>query len=122
MSTDYAILMQKFNNFKAFVAQVAPNRKVIGDYENMSDSEFMLFGLGFLLPNKARLEVILAQMCEKLGIVQADHRDKLLRYLQCFCEYLEQLNAPDVLNTTIAQVACEQGITVPPVPPCATSP
>lgn len=111
MSTDYAVLMQKFNNFKVFVAQVSPNKQVIKDYENMSDSEFMLFGLGFLLPNKSKLEIILVQMCEKLGITTNEHRTKLHRYLECFCEYLEQLNNADTLNNSIKQVAAECGMT-----------
>ena len=43
--TDYQVLMQKFYNFKEFVAQVCNNKKIIEDYKNMSDSEFLLFGL-----------------------------------------------------------------------------
>ena len=56
MSTDLQILLQKFNNFKNYIKTVSTNTIVLKDYENMSDKEFLLFGLGFLIPNKNKLE------------------------------------------------------------------
>ncbi len=108
--TDYQMLLQKFNNFKTFVASVSSNAKVIKDYETMTDSEFLLFGVAFLLPNTGKLDLIVTQMMTKLGITMETDRDKLRRYLECFCEYFAQLNGQDVLQLSIANVV-QQNIT-----------
>ena len=111
MSTDYQILLQKFNNFKSFVSQVSPKREVIKDYENMSDSEFLLFGLGFLLPNKSKLQFITTQMSQKLNITGEGDIEKIHRYLECFCEYLGQMNNnEELLKSSIVDVAKEQNL------------
>ena len=113
MSTDYQLLLQKFNNFKVYIKSVSTNQEVIKDYENMTDNEFILFGLGFLVPNKAKLDMILDQICKKLNIKDKEQRDKIRRYLECFIEYLEQINNPDTLKDTILNVASEKNITIP---------
>ena len=113
MSTDFQILMQKFHNFKTFVTQIAVNKEVIKEYNNMSDNEFLLFGLGFLLPNQGKLDLIVTQMCQKIGVNQPDDTDKLRRYLLCFIEYLSQINNNELLEKTILNVATEQQITIP---------
>jgi RAB protein geranylgeranyltransferase component A len=96
--TDFQILLKKFNNFKEYVKSVAPNKAVVADYENMSDNEFMLFGLGFLVPNKEKLNMIVDQICKKLDVTNDEHREKIKRYIECFIEYLEQLNNPEILK------------------------
>ena len=114
--SDYQILMSKFYNFKSFVKDVATHKLALNDYDKMTDSEFMLFGLGFLLPNKSKLELIQVQIANKLGISNTEHLDKLMRYLECFCEYLEQLNSETNIQSTILNVAAEQNITIPSQP------
>ena len=113
MSTDYHILLQKFYNFKEFVGKVCNKPEVIKDYENMSDSEFLLFGLGFLLPNKSKMELIVAQMVTKIGVTEEEHITKIRRYLECFTEYLEQINSQEAVLNTIAQVANEKIVAKP---------
>lgn len=113
MSTDFQVLLQKFNNFKIYIKSISSNEQVITDYENMSDNEFLLFGLGFLVPNKSKLDMILEQVCSKLNITDKEQRDKVRRYLECFIEYLEQINSPDALKETIINVASEKKINIP---------
>jgi hypothetical protein len=113
MSTDYQILLQKFGNFKTYIKSVSSNHQVIQDYENMTDNEFLLFGLGFLVPNKGKLDLILEQISNKLNITEKEQREKIKRYLECFIEYLIQINNPDVLKDTILNVASEKGVNIP---------
>ena len=113
MSTDFQILLQKFSNFKTYIKTVAKNEQVMKDYENMTDNEFLLFGLGFLVPNKSKLDTILDQICNKLSVNDQDVKDKIKRYLECFIEYLEQINNPDVVKSTIVNVATEKNIKLP---------
>jgi RAB protein geranylgeranyltransferase component A len=115
--TDFQILLKKFNNFKEYVKSVAPNKAVVADYENMSDNEFMLFGLGFLVPNKEKLNMIVDQICKKLGVTNDEHREKIKRYIECFIEYLEQLNNPEILKNTIVNIAQDRGIECKAKPP-----
>jgi len=112
MSTDYQILLQKFGNFKAYIKSVSHNQQVIQDYENMSDSEFLLFGLGFLVPNKDKLDIIIDQISSKLSITEKEQRDKIRRYLECFIDYLIQINNPEMLKETIFNVATEKGVII----------
>ena len=118
--TDYQILMSKFYNFKAFIQDVATHKLALKDYDNMTDNEFLLFGLGFLLPNKSKLQIIQVQIASKLGITNSEHLEKIMRYLHCFCEYLEQLNSKETVQACILNVAAEQNITIPP-PPCGNT-
>ena len=115
MSTDYKILLQKFQNFKNYVTQIANDKKAIQDYEKMTNNEFLLFGSCFLLPNKEKLDVILTQLCVKLKVTQAEQREKLQRYLECFIEYLEQLDPAKLAEESIMACAEEQNITIPKV-------
>ena len=110
MSTDLQILLQKFNNFKVYIKSVSTNEKVLQDYENMTDNEFLLFGLGFLIPNKNKIELVNNQLCSKLNISDNGHKEKISRYINCFIEYLEQLNDPDILKNTVLSLAQEKGI------------
>lgn len=110
MSTDLQILLQKFNNFKVYIKSVSTNEKVLQDYENMTDNEFLLFGLGFLIPNKNKIELVNNQLCSKLNISDNGHKEKIGRYINCFIEYLEQLNDPDILKNTVLSLAQEKGI------------
>lgn len=110
MSTDYQILIQKFNNFKTFIKSVTKNEQVIKDYEKMTDNEFMLFGLGFLIPNKKKLSNVVDQISIKVEVTDKLCKEKIQRYLECFIEYLEQLNKKEVLEQTVINVANEKGI------------
>ena len=110
MSTDLQVLLQKFNNFKVYITTVSTNTQVLKDYENMSDNEFLLFGLGFLLPNKKMIDVVNAQLCSKLNITNSIHKDKIGRYINCFIEYLEQLNDPTILTNTVISLVNEKGL------------
>jgi hypothetical protein len=112
MSTDFQILLQKFNNFKSYVKSISSNQTVISDYDNMSDNEFLLFGLGFLVPNKEKIDMIVDQICQKLQITDAEHKEKIKRYIECFIEYLVQINNPETLKETIINVATEKKIVI----------
>ena len=117
MSTDFQVLNQKFNNFKVYIKSVSSNDSVIRDYENMSDNEFLLFGLGFLVPNKEKLDIVLEQICSKLKITDQEQRDKIKRYLECFIEYLIQIKNPsEILKETIINLATEKNIKIPESP------
>ena len=110
MSTDYQVLIQKFNNFKAYVAGISPNKDVIKEYEGMSESEMMLFVIGFLIPNMAKLDLIVAQMAQKIGLNNEDDKGKIKRYLECFIEYVSQINNAETLEKTILNVVNEKKI------------
>ena len=111
MSTDYQILMQKFNNFKKFITSICKNEEVLKEYETMSENTFLLFGLGFLLPNKDKLSFVAERVCEKIGCPENDdHKKKIVRYFECFCEYLEQLNNKETAEKIIVQTLQEKGI------------
>lgn len=116
MTTDYHLLIQKFNNFKNFVKEISLSESV-SNYENMTDSQFLLFGLGFLVPNADKLEIIVQQIVAKLEITNDEHMDKIKQYMQCFTDYLLQLskedNINDILLETVKDVAREQNITLP---------
>ena len=116
MTTDYHLLIQKFNNFKNFVKEISLSESV-SNYENMTDSQFLLFGLGFLVPNADKLEMIVQQIVAKLEITNDEHMDKIKQYMQCFTDYLLQLskedNINDILLETVKDVAREQNITLP---------
>lgn len=116
MSTDYHLLIQKFNNFKNFVKEISKS-KAVSSYESMTDSQFLLFGLGFLVPNADKLEMIVQQIVTKLEITDDEHMDKITQYMQCFTDYLQQLskedNINDILLETVKEVAREQNITLP---------
>lgn len=116
MSTDYHLLIQKFNNFKIFVKEISKS-KAVSSYESMTDSQFLLFGLGFLVPNADKLEMIVQQIVTKLEITNDEHMDKITQYMQCFTDYLQQLskedNINDILLETVKDVAREQNITLP---------
>ena len=101
MSTDYQLLLQKFYNFKKFIAENAKIEKCIEEYNKMSDNEFLLFGIGFLLPNKDRIDLIVPKICEKVGLTEPDQKDKVKRYIECFIEYLDQLNTPEMQQQVI---------------------
>ena len=116
MATDLQILLQKFNNFKVYIKTVSTNQEVLKDYEIMTDNEFLLFGLGFLIPNKNKLDMVNNQLCQKLNIVNVNHREKISRYIDCFIEYLEQLNDPNILKDTVISLAKEKGIPIPTEP------
>ena len=62
MATDLQILLQKFNNFKVYIKTVSTNQEILKDYEIMTDNEFLLFGLGFLIPNKNKLDMVNNQL------------------------------------------------------------
>jgi hypothetical protein len=113
MSTDYQLLLQKFYNFKEYVKSVSKNDQVVKDYENMTDSEFLLFGLGYLVPNKKNIDVIIQQIVNKLKLTDPEQIQKIKRYIECFIEYLEQINNPDVVNTVIMNCAKEKNIPIP---------
>lgn len=116
MSTDYHLLIQKFNNFKIYVKEISKS-KAVSSYESMTDSQFLLFGLGFLVPNADKLEMIVQQIVTKLEITDDEHMDKIAQYMQCFTDYLQQLskedNINDILLETVKDVAREQNITLP---------
>ncbi len=116
MSTDLQILLQKFNNFKVYIKTVSTNQEVLQNYQTMTDNEFLIFGLGFLIPNKNKLDMVNNQLCQKLNIVNATHKEKISRYIDCFIEYLEQLNDPNILKDTVISLAKEKGIPIPTEP------
>lgn len=108
MTTDYQILLQKFNNFRTFIKSISSNQNVIKDYENMTENEFLLFGLGFLLPNKNKLDTIVEQISSKLSITNNEHKDKVKRYLNCFIEYLEQIENPQqALKSAVCDIVTD---------------
>ena len=117
MNTDYHVLMQKFNNFKTFVKEISNNTKAVEGYEKMTDSEFLLLGLSFLVPNAKNLDIVVAQMASKLEVTDEELVKKIKRYVECFVEYLEQLSKEDNINEviidTVKKVAEEQNIELP---------
>ena len=117
MSTDYQILLEKFQNFKNYVTQIAKDKRTIKDYESMTNNEFLLFGSCFLLPNKDKLEQIMVQLCQKLKVNQPDQREKLQRYMECFIEYLEQLDSTKIAKECI--VGCSEELGIPLLVPKA---
>jgi hypothetical protein len=110
MTTDYQVLIQKFNNFKSFVQEISPKKEVINEYNKMSESEMILFCIGFLIPNRDKLDIIVSQMATKLEINDEEYKSKIKRYLQCFIEYVNQINSNELLEKTIITCANEQNI------------
>lgn len=113
MATDYQLLLQKFNNFKIFVTEHSKNRIAIEEYKSLTENQFLLNGVYFLLPNKHQLEKVGALMCQKLKIEGQEDMDKVTRYLQCFVEYLDQLNSPEFTKDVLKANISEQGIKIP---------
>jgi len=111
MSTDYQVLIQKFNNFRKFVCEICKDEQVLNEYKNMSENTFLLFGLGFLLPNKDKLPLIAEKVCDKIKVSNDDHKKKISRYFECFCEYLEQINNKDTAESVLKGALDEKGIT-----------
>ena len=111
MATDYQVLIQKFNNFKTFICEICKDQNVLEEYKNMSENTFMLFGLGFLYPNKDKLNLIVQKVCDKIKVKDEEHKKKILRYFECFCEYLGQLNDKQTAEQVIRGTLEEKGIT-----------
>ena len=101
MCTDYQILLQKFANFKEYIKSVSTDEKIIDNYTKMTDNQFLLFGMGFLVPNKNQIDRVVKDVCAKLHITEDAQHEKVKRYLECFIEYLEQINTPDALKEVI---------------------
>ena len=79
----------------------------------MTNKEFLLFGMAFLIPNKDKLEPILQQICTKMEIADEEVINKVRRYLQCFIEYLEQINTPETVKSVIQDCAKEKNVAIP---------
>ena len=111
-TTDYQLLLQKFHNFKKYMKDNGKDKKCIEDYSKMTENAFLLFGIGFLLPNKNNLNMVANKMCEKVKIEDKEVEEKIKRYLQCFVEYLDQLNSPELTRQVILNNAEEKGINI----------
>lgn len=112
MSTDYQQLLQKFNNFKKFISENAKDPESLQNYEKMTENEFLFFGISFLLPNKDKLEFVSTKVTEKTKM-DPEHKDKVKRYLECFVEYLDQLNSPELQKQVLLDTIAEKGIKIP---------
>lgn len=112
MSTDYQVLIEKFHNFKEYVKSICNNQQVLADYSKMTDNEFLLFGLGFLIPNKNKVPLIVKHVCSKMKVTDEEAQKKVAKYMECFIEYLDQLNHPEIMKTVIKDCADEQGIKI----------
>ena len=103
--------MKKFNNFKKFICEICKDDKVLEEYQTMTENTFLLFGMGFLLPNKDKLQLIAKKVCDKILVNDEEHQKKIIRYFECFCEYLEQLNQKDTAEKILKDTLEEKGIT-----------
>lgn len=112
MTTDYQVLMQKFHNFKDYIKTVCNNQQILADYSKMTDNEFLLFGLGFLIPNKDKVNLIVKQVCKKMNVTDEEAIKKITKYMECFIEYLDQINNPQVVQTVIKECADEKGMKI----------
>ena len=112
MSTDYQVLMQKFHNFKEYIKTICNNPQIVADYSKMTDNEFLLFGLGFLIPNKDKVPLIVKQVCSKMKVTDEEAIRKVTKYIECFIEYLDQLNHPELVKTVIKDCADEKGMKI----------
>ena len=79
-------IQEKFGNFKKFVKDVAKNQETIALYADMN--WFKLQAMAYtLLPNRHRLDEIVAAMQDKLDFPD-EHKAKFKRYMELFVEYM----------------------------------
>jgi hypothetical protein len=83
------LLIEKLNNFKKFVEEVAQDKSQIEHYKTMNEAQFLVFGHFYLVPNKKNLDDLTEKMSKKLSITDQNHKNKIKRYLECFVELLE---------------------------------
>jgi hypothetical protein len=92
MSNDFQVLQEKFQNFKKFMTEISTSPK-IQLMKQYTDMQFLAFSV---ILSKAKsdnkLNEFVDKTCEELEI-KSEHKDKLLRYYLCFCEYLEKIQA-----------------------------
>jgi len=87
MSSNKDVLFQKFQNFKAFIKQEAksPQVKVLEAY---TDQQFLQYSAVLKqFHENGKLQELVDKTVQELEI-DAQHKDKIMRYYLCFLEYL----------------------------------
>ena len=90
MSSNYEILIQKFNNFKKFVKENSKSPKV-ALFESYSDAQFLQYSAVLVhFHTEGKLREIVDKTIEELAFDPV-HADKINAYYLCFCDYLNLL-------------------------------
>jgi hypothetical protein len=97
---NFAVLQEKFTNFKKFIKEVAQSPKV-QLMANYTDAQFLAFSCVLLkFKSEQKLNELVDKTCDELEI-EAIHKDKITRYYICFCDYLDLINKePEVIKKT----------------------
>ena len=87
MSSNYEILIQKFNNFKKFVKENSKSPKV-ALFEQYSEQQLLQYSSVLLhFDSQGKLKEIVDKTIDELEM-DVKHTDLMNRYYRCFIDYL----------------------------------
>lgn len=97
MTNDLEVLFQKFDNFKAYLNEVAVDKHKLKPLLSQSNDQMLARSVMLLAVYKKinSIDLIINTTCVELGITKQEHKDKIKRYFECFIEYLSSMH-PDV--------------------------
>ena len=112
MSSNYEILIQKFNNFKKFVKENSKSPKV-ALFESYSDAQFLQYSAVLVhFHTEGKLREIVDKTIEDLAFDPV-HADKINLYYKCFCDYLDlMVKARDKMVPEIKEPTSEERIEI----------
>lgn len=97
MTSNYEILVQKFENFKKYIKEISKSPKV-QIFESYSNAHYIGFSA---ILSKFQKEQKLKELVDKtMSDLEIDkqHYDKIMRYYLCFCEYIQLIEKPPMEN------------------------
>ena len=98
MSSDLEQLKQKFDNYKKFIKENSKNSIIIQVFEAYSYKQFVCFGVVLMQYHKNnKLDDIVSKTCAECQI-DDEHKDKIKRYYECFCDYLSIIPKEELMN------------------------
>ena len=87
MSSNYEVLLQKFNNFKKFVKENSKNPQV-SLFEQYTEQQLLQYSsVLFHFDSQGKLKEIVDKTVQELGM-DVKHTDLVNRYYRCFIDYL----------------------------------
>lgn len=107
MSNDYEVLIQKFNNFQKFVAEIGDEDKV-AKFNKLTPDQWICLASANITPyfQNNTMDQAVDEMCLHLNIDKTNEQNmsKLRRYLDCFSEYLLQDDMKEVVKQKTKEI------------------